>query len=73
MKKNNSEISIIINGKDSSAPNNSTIRNLLKILNINNESIAVAVNQDVIPKAHYDSYVIQNNSSIEIISAVGGG
>ena len=42
-------------------------------MNIKNESVAVAVNGTVIKKTLHKSFVIKENSKIEIVHAVGGG
>ncbi|SVC94803.1 uncharacterized protein METZ01_LOCUS347657 [marine metagenome] len=42
-------------------------------MNIKNESVAVAVNGTVIKKTLHESFVIKENSKIEIVHAVGGG
>ncbi len=35
--------------------------------------LAVAVNEDIIPKAKYQEIIIQEGDSVEIIELVGGG
>ena len=46
---------------------------MLKTLNIENISIAIAVNKNVVPKEEHNTFIVENDSAIEIISAVGGG
>ena len=46
---------------------------MLKTLKIKNLSIAIAINRAVVPKKEHDTFIIEDNSSIEIINAVGGG
>jgi len=69
--KNN--ITVFVNGKENSIPLNSTINDMLKTLNIKNLSIAIAINRAVVPKKEHNTFIIEDNSSIEIINAVGGG
>ena len=69
--KNN--ITVFVNGKENSIPSNCTINGMLKALNINNLSIAIAIIRNVVPKKEHDRFIIEDNSSIEIIKAVGGG
>ena len=73
MNHNKNNIKVFVNGKESSIPPKCTINQMLKTLNINNLSIAIAVNSNVVPKKEHDTFIIENNSSIEIINAVGGG
>ncbi|MBO82937.1 MAG: thiamine biosynthesis protein ThiS [Actinobacteria bacterium] len=71
MSKNT--ISIVVNGKKQTFKSISNISDLLKAMNIKNESVAVAVNGTIIKKTLHESYVIKENSKIEIVHAVGGG
>tara|TARA_B100001167_G_C16532638_1_gene195224 strand:- start:89 stop:304 length:216 start_codon:yes stop_codon:yes gene_type:complete len=71
MSKNT--ISIVVNGKNQTFKSISNISDLLEAMNIKNESVAVAVNGTVIKKTLHKSFVIKENSKIEIVHAVGGG
>jgi|TARA_Y100000814_G_scaffold277894_1_gene239262 thiamine biosynthesis protein ThiS len=73
MNHSKNKIKVLVNGKESLIPPKCTINQMLKTLNINNLSIAIAVNSNVVPKKEHDTFIIENNSSIEIINAVGGG
>ena len=35
--------------------------------------VAVELNGDILPKAQYDSTVLQDDDSVEVVSFVGGG
>ncbi len=35
--------------------------------------VAVELNGDILPKAQYDSTVLQDGDSVEVVSFVGGG
>ena len=73
MGQNTGKIIVFINGKKRSIPSNCTINEFLKTLNIENISIAIAVNKNVVPKEEHNTFIVENDSAIEIISAVGGG
>jgi sulfur carrier protein len=73
MNQDKNNTTVFVNGKENSIPLNCTINDMLKKLNISNISIAIAVNRNVVPKKEHDTFIIENNSSIEIINAVGGG
>lgn len=67
------KIRVIINGKSQMIEGSVTIIKLLHILNIDNNSVAIAINGTVIPKPEHASFKILRNSKIEIVHAVGGG
>ncbi|MEC7880775.1 MAG: sulfur carrier protein ThiS [Chloroflexota bacterium] len=73
MNQDKNNITVFLNGKENSIPSNCTINDMLKTLNINSISIAIAINRNVIPKQEHGTFIIEDNSSIEIINAVGGG
>ena len=73
MNQCENNITVFINGKENSIPLNSTINDMLKTLNIQSLSIAIAINRNVVPKKEHHTFIIEDNSSIEIIKAVGGG
>jgi sulfur carrier protein len=64
---------ITINGEKVGLSKVITVSNLLDDLNIKREALAVELNKDVLPKAEYDSKVIEDGDIIEIIQFVGGG
>tara|TARA_B100001029_G_scaffold68438_1_gene55719 strand:- start:5099 stop:5320 length:222 start_codon:yes stop_codon:yes gene_type:complete len=73
MEQNTDKIKVFINGKKKSIPFNCTINEMLKVLSIDNISIAVAINRNVVPKEKHNTFIVEDDSSIEIINAVGGG
>lgn len=62
-----------INGKEISLPNPTTIKDYLTLNNYRTEAVAVEINGNILPKSSYDSYVITEYDTIEIVSFVGGG
>lgn len=51
-----------------------TLQKLLIELNVKHpKGVAVALNGKVVPKAKLDSTTIQQNDSVDIVHAVGGG
>ena len=46
---------------------------MLEKLEIEKKFIAVEINLNIIPKSEYDSHIVRENDSVEIIQAVGGG
>lgn len=67
------KIVIKLNGKDYSIMKDINIETLIKELNLQKKSFALALNSEVVKKENFRKITIQPNSKIEIISAVGGG
>ena len=67
-------MNIIINGKPFRMEDNSNLIEVLDKNQINNKfGIAIAVNNNVIPKTDWEKYTVQNNDNITIINAIFGG
>lgn len=64
---------MIINGKEYKLTEYSTISEFLDKLEINKEKVVVEVNLNIISRDEYDSFIIKENDSIEVLSFVGGG
>ena len=62
-----------INGEERELPEGTTLSALLELLRTPRSGIAVARNEQVVGRAHYDSLVIEEGDSLEIIKAVAGG
>lgn len=70
---NKANFSIYVNGKEFIVEKNTTLIKLIKDLNLEKKSFAIAVNSEVVKKENYNRFIILPDSKIEIISAVGGG
>ena len=70
---NKANFSIYVNGKRFIVEKNTTLIKLIKDLNLEKKSFAIAVNSEVVKKENYNRFIILPGSKIEIISAVGGG
>tara|TARA_B100002052_G_C15842327_1_gene580749 strand:- start:347 stop:562 length:216 start_codon:yes stop_codon:yes gene_type:complete len=70
---NKANFSIYVNGKEFIVEENTTLIKLIKDLNLEKKSFAIAVNSEVVKKENYNRFIILPDSKIEIISAVGGG
>ncbi len=64
---------MIINGKEFKIKENSNISEILTYLKLNKNYVVVEVNFNIIPKEKYDSFLLKENDSIEVLSFVGGG
>ena len=70
---NKANFYIYVNGKEFFVEKNTTLIKLIKDLNLEKKSFAIAVNSEVVKKENYNRFIILPDSKIEIISAVGGG
>ncbi|MBQ4496294.1 MAG: sulfur carrier protein ThiS [Spirochaetaceae bacterium] len=50
-----------------------TLSEYLATTNYDRARIAVEINCEIVPKASYDTTVIKDQDSIEVVSFVGGG
>ncbi len=66
---------IYVNGEQETLHDNITLEEFLKTKRIAKEDkgIAVALNDDVVPKSDWSSRIIEDGASIEIVRAVQGG
>jgi len=70
---NKENFSVYVNGKEFIVEENTKLIKLIKDLNLEKKSFAIAVNSEVVKKENYNRFIILPDSKIEIISAVGGG
>ncbi len=64
---------LTINGEDREILQSQNLEDLIRELDIQAPNIAMALNQQVVPRSKYASTPIQENDQIEIVHAVGGG
>jgi sulfur carrier protein len=64
---------IFLNGENKIVPDNVTVRGLLEYLHIQQQRVAVEVNESIVKKDGYDSTVIKEGDSLEVVSFMGGG
>jgi len=64
---------LIVNGDSMDIKEGCTVTGLLALLQIGRDRVAVEANLDIVPKASYDSRILQDGDAIEIVHFVGGG
>ncbi|MEK7448806.1 MAG: sulfur carrier protein ThiS [Planctomycetota bacterium] len=64
---------IILNGEKKQVHEGLNIAELLTVLNIKTEQVAVELNLAIINKNYYENKILENEDCVEIISFVGGG
>ncbi len=64
---------ILINGTPHIVPENTTAAQLLVILELQGKRLALEVNQELVPRSQFDTYVLNPHDTVEIVHAIGGG
>ena len=62
-----------VNGTEREIADGATVATLLAELAIRRDGTAVALNDDVVPRAEHDARVLKDGDRLEIIVAVAGG
>jgi len=65
---------VFINNEKKELQNQTTLQSLLTGLKLeSSKGIAIAVNQEVIPKVNWENHHVQENDKVTIIRATQGG
>ncbi len=67
------EAGILLNGKPAKIRPGSTVSELLEMLRLRPERVAVEVNGEIVRKPSYGSFAIPAGARLELVSFVGGG
>jgi sulfur carrier protein len=63
-----------VNGKPEEVPDGGTVRDVVALLGISEgRGVAVAVDEDVVPRGRWDDTRLHDGQRIEILHAVQGG
>ena len=66
-------MTITLNGERREYPGALSVADLLRLLNLRPEHVAVEVNRDLIPRAHHDATPLADGDRVEVVTLVGGG
>ena len=64
---------ITVNGQSQDIADNCSVHALLVELRLQDQRIAVEVNQEIVPRAQHETYRLAAYDQVEIVHAVGGG
>lgn len=64
---------VIINGNETEIPENSTISKVLEIMDIKSKMMVVEKNLKIVDKSDYETEVVSEGDSLEIVGFFGGG
>ena len=66
-------MTLVINGESRTLPSVSNVRELLTLLGIGENHVAVEVNRKIIRRREWDQTRLSNLDRVEIVQFVGGG
>ncbi len=66
-------MTITVNGEPRALDDGATVGSLLEALGVRTDGTAVALNDDVVPRARHGATALRNGDRLEIIVAVAGG
>jgi sulfur carrier protein len=64
---------VSVNGKQYTARDGLTVRELLRERNIDSGNIIIELNHDIIVSGRWDTAILRENDTLEVLSFVGGG
>ena len=64
---------LIINGKTEQLPDGINAAQLIEHLGLENERLAMEVNQEIVPRSTFETCILNAGDKIEIVRAIGGG
>ena len=67
------ELSIVLIGESFKLNKQVSITELFKVLDLSSKFMAVEINDEIIFRSSWDSYLINENDKVELVRAIGGG
>lgn len=64
---------ILVNGSENIVEDGLSAQQLIQVLGLTNQKYAMEVNEVIIPRSEYLSYMLKAGDNVEIIHAIGGG
>lgn len=66
-------VKITVNGREQEVPDGLSIASLLEQLQLRRPSVAVEVNQELVPREQHEQCSLSPGDRLEIVTLVGGG
>lgn len=66
-------MNIIINGESQKVTDGCTAAELVNLLQMQNDKIAMEVNLEIVPRSQYPDFRFNEGDKVEIVRAIGGG
>ncbi len=64
---------VTINSESKEIPENSSVAELVILLELQNKRLAIEINKELVPRSTFAEHKIRENDKIEIVQAIGGG
>ncbi|NQV70135.1 MAG: sulfur carrier protein ThiS [Pseudohongiella sp.] len=66
-------MNIVVNGKPQALEAQTNLQQLLENLQLGQGRIAIELNGEIVPRSLFQQTILQNDDSLEIVQAIGGG
>ncbi len=66
-------MTIVLNGEAYPLEKEHSLAALIGALNLSGQAIAVAVNRQIIPRAQWQTHLLQAQDKVDVVRAIGGG
>ena len=66
-------MNIAINGENRTFGASINLKQLISELGLENKRLAIEVNQTIVPRSEYETYLLKDDDKLEIVQAIGGG
>ena len=66
-------INIKVNGQSLDLDKEQSIEDLINILSLQDQPIAIAINRKIIPSSNWNFKFVKFGDSVDIVRAIGGG
>ena len=66
-------LSIVLNGESYELPKRVSVLELFELLNLSTKFMAVEINDEIIFRDLWGSYLLNQDDKVELVRAIGGG
>ena len=66
-------MNIQVNGEAFTAPQNTTLADLIGLMALQDKRIAVELNEEIVPRSKHGDVALKENDVVEVVTAIGGG
>jgi len=66
-------VTVVLNGKRRELEPGTTVADLVVLLEERRDGVAVALNEEVVPRSRWQSTTLHDRDRVEVLTAAGGG
>ena len=66
-------MNVLINGENRNLPDDSTLQDVIGLLQLQGRRLAIEVNTEIVPRSLHAAHRLREGDRIEIVHAIGGG